>query len=109
MALVALSLGVPDVITCSATPSAAQEVTYPLNARRVFVRFRAADGQYFPTGTDAAAINADAVTVPVGQWFEIGVPGCTPTGRQRNLEAATRKGYFASATASAVFEIRAET
>jgi hypothetical protein len=105
MAAVDLTLGVPDVITCSVTPNNAQEVTYPQNARIVRVRFRAADGKYYPTGTDAAAINADAVTIPATQWFEIPVPGTSVGGRGRNLQSSTRKGFFASATPSAVFEI----
>lgn len=105
MATVALALGVPDVITLSATPSVAQEVTYPLGASVVRVYFRAAAGKYYPTGTEGAAIHADAVTIPAGQWFEIPVPGVPLAGNARNLDSATRRSYFASATASAVFEI----
>lgn len=107
MAAVDLVLGVPDVVTCNATPGLAQEVTYPLNARRVHVRFRAADGLYYPTGTDAAALNADACTIPATQWFEIDVPNCFPGSRVRNNDSTTRKGFYASGTASAVFEIMA--
>ena len=104
MATVALSLGVPDVITLGLA-DVAQEVTYPLGASVVRVYFRAAAGKYYPTGTDGAAIHADAITIPSGQWFEIPVPGVPIGGQARNLDTATREGFFASATASAVFEI----
>ena len=105
MASVALTLDVPEVITCHATPSVAQEVTYPLGASVVRVYFRSVAGKYYPTGTHDAAINSEAVTIPAGQWFEIQVPGTAVGSRARNLSAATRRGYFASATTVAVFEI----
>lgn len=105
MATVALALGVPDVITCDAVTSVAQEVTYPLGASVVRVYFRAAAGKYYPTGTDGAAIHADAITIPSGQWFEIPVPGVPLNGNARNLDSTTRRGYFASGTTLAVFEI----
>ena len=108
MAAVDLALGVPEVITLGLS-NVAQEVTFPENARRYYIYFRGGvDGLMYPTGTDGAAINADASTIGGGAWFENNVPGCILGGRSRNLDAATRKAFFASATAAAVLEIRCE-
>jgi streptogramin lyase len=103
MAAIDLTLEVPDEITCSATPGNAQEVTFPKNARKFRVRFQSVDGSFYPTGTDAAAIHADAIPISAGQWYEYPVPGAG--ARSRNLLSATRKGFFASDTASAKFDI----
>lgn len=81
----------PLRITLSATPNNATQVNLPAYAEAVLVHFIANDGKVHWSGTDAAAIGTNYLTIPADNVVQ--------------LDMASRSVIFlASATASAVVE-----
>lgn len=87
----------PDVteLTMDATAGNVEAVTLHKNTRSLIVYFRGSDGEYTWSGTDGAAIGADAMTVPAETPYRIEVAG-------RGRDLAGRIVYLAGTIASQV-------
>lgn len=91
-------------ITLSGTPDNVTQVTVPSWAKKVSVQFITNAGKISHTGTDAAAIGSDYITIAADTLAEVSISN-------REHDASNYGGfslYLASGTASTVAEVAIE-
>lgn len=100
-----LTLNRLDALTLDGTALNVEQITAPVNARFITLRFRDCEGYYEDTNAngDGGARATDYGTLDANTQYTIRVPGSN--GRQRNLNGAV---FFLSASVnSGVVEIEA--
>ena len=104
MPATATVLDTTALVTCTLAKTM-YEVTFPQNARSYDLQFRANAGRLLQkSGTDATTITTENLEQIVGDQVQTRhVPGTD--GKARNMVAATRKIWVASASAGTVCEI----
>lgn len=95
-----------DEIKRFSTPATAddlREVQFPANSRE-YILYAASSVKLAHTGTDAAAIGSDYLTIPGGSFVRLSIPG-THDGEGRNRDGGSI--YLASDPGGASVEVLA--
>jgi hypothetical protein len=101
-----LSIRTPKRITLG-NANVATQCTLPARARRISIQFITNDGKYAVTGTDAAAIGSDYMTLQSDTLYEIDLVDANPDVARKGV-GASFSIYLASATGSTVVEVFVE-